>query len=626
MSEPGLTTELLGKIIYQFSLIAPFLPTYLHLITSALFPIYTGAHASLSRPLSAAKPVKKKRKRRDGGATESSHKMEGLSPSDALLYPIMTGCMLAGLYVLIKWLNDPEILNTILNWYLSIFGIFSISKLLSDCLTTANSFIFPSEYYDQGLIWEINDRSDVFEPTPTGSLTLARAPSSRESPLPGALSRLPLPNGVRKLLWRIRGFPTKPIFVLNLNVRRIVEGSVEVDPQTLLCLAIAVTSVAYFNLIARPWWLTNLLGFSFSYSALQMMSPTTFWTGTLLLTALFFYDIYFVFFTPMMITVATKLDIPVKLLFPRPHEEGDDAKKALAMLGLGDIVLPGIMIGLALRFDLYAFYLKMQKRKEPVGGRGETSSPNNSTLAIKSMDELQFGPLVYGRDEIGKAEYKQATGNWGERFWLGSERQTHEGSNFPKTYFYASVTGYILGMLTTVSIMHIFKHGQPALLYLVPGVLLSLWGTALYKGELKMMWKYTELDEEEENKEEVKEKAKGAKTQGKKGEAQDAPSAETPKIVDTDPNSASEKPKVSKSFFSFYIARPTGAHKGLKLGDALEKDLKRVSRGPVGALDEGSLDQYSESDEITGSPSNGEFVESRKKPDDGPGMKRRRIA
>lgn len=37
-----------------------------------------------------------------------------------------------------------------------------------------------------------------------------------------------------------------------------------------------------------------------------------------------------------------------------------------------------------------------------------------------------------------------------------------------------------------------YNHGQPALLYLVPGILLSLWGTGLVRGQLKLMWEYTE--------------------------------------------------------------------------------------------------------------------------------------
>jgi minor histocompatibility antigen H13 len=47
-------------------------------------------------------------------------------------------------------------------------------------------------------------------------------------------------------------------------------------------------------------------------------------------------------------------------------------------------------------------------------------------------------------------------------------------------------------MIVTVVVMNIFKHGQPALLYLVPSVLIALWGTALVRGEFKLMWRYTE--------------------------------------------------------------------------------------------------------------------------------------
>lgn len=46
-----------------------------------------------------------------------------------------------------------------------------------------------------------------------------------------------------------------------------------------------------------------------------------------------------------MVTVAKNLEGPIKLLFPR----GGSANPAL--LGLGDIVIPGLLISLLLRFD-----------------------------------------------------------------------------------------------------------------------------------------------------------------------------------------------------------------------------------------------------------------------------------
>ncbi len=41
--------------------------------------------------------------------------------------------------------------------------------------------------------------------------------------------------------------------------------------------------------------------------------------GGLLLCGLFFYDIFWVFGTPVMVSVAKSLDAPIKLLFPRPY-------------------------------------------------------------------------------------------------------------------------------------------------------------------------------------------------------------------------------------------------------------------------------------------------------------------
>jgi minor histocompatibility antigen H13 len=59
--------------------------------------------------------------------------------------------------------------------------------------------------------------------------------------------------------------------------------------------------------------------------------------GMILLWGLFFYDIFWVFFTPVMVTVARNIDGPIKLLFPATHDWEN-----FNMLGLGDIVIPGM--------------------------------------------------------------------------------------------------------------------------------------------------------------------------------------------------------------------------------------------------------------------------------------------
>ncbi|MCJ1484269.1 hypothetical protein MMC06_004437 [Schaereria dolodes] len=493
MSTPGPGAELLGRIAYELSIVQPYIPTYLHLLVSALIPIFAGAHASLIRPSSAAAPPKPNENDTDetddeDDTKESSPRMEGLSPIDAILYPVLTGCMLTGLYFLIKWLQDPAILNKILNWYLSIFGVFSIARLLVDSLGTISSYIFPARFSDGGTTWEIK-RKQRLVVAKDRILGQSSSPTNRSTPLPGPLSRLSLPPKVTKMLWVLRELPSIPLCNVELYMHGLIEVHFPLGLSTFFSLVSAVVAVLYFNLVDKPWWLTNLFGFGFSYNALQLMSPTTFWTGTLVLSSLFVYDIYFVFFTPLMITVATKLDIPVKLLFPRPLESHDDvSKRALAMLGLGDVVLPGIMIGLALRFDLYLFYLRKQTHQPIIKRTSDYQETDKNEIG---KDNLTEG--------IVKAPWRPAVGGWGERFWLTLPKdQWSEGGSFPKTYFRASIVGYVIGMLCTLSIMHIYHRGQPALLYLVPAVLGSLWGTALMKGEIKHMWEYTEATSDTE--------------------------------------------------------------------------------------------------------------------------------
>lgn len=64
--------------------------------------------------------------------------------------------------------------------------------------------------------------------------------------------------------------------------------------------------------------------------------------------------------------------------------------------------------------------------------------------------------------------------------------------NASKSYFYSTLIGYLIAIITTVVIMIVFDHGQPALLYLVPGVLLAVLLTAAIKGELKQVYEWNE--------------------------------------------------------------------------------------------------------------------------------------
>merc|ERR1719159_1978088 len=78
-------------------------------------------------------------------------------------------------------------------------------------------------------------------------------------------------------------------------------------------------------------------------------------TGAIMLIGLFFYDVFWVFGSKsvfgsnVMVSVAMGVDAPIKLMFPR--DLGGCGFLRHSMLGLGDIVLPGIFIAFLAKFD-----------------------------------------------------------------------------------------------------------------------------------------------------------------------------------------------------------------------------------------------------------------------------------
>jgi minor histocompatibility antigen H13 len=56
------------------------------------------------------------------------------------------------------------------------------------------------------------------------------------------------------------------------------------------------------------------------------------------------------------------------------------------------------------------------------------------------------------------------------------------------TYFYVTFVAYFMGLIATIFVMHVFKHAQPALLYLVPACLGTPLLLALLKGDIKAMF------------------------------------------------------------------------------------------------------------------------------------------
>lgn len=101
--------------------------------------------------------------------------------------------------------------------------------------------------------------------------------------------------------------------------------------------------------ITRHWLANNALGLAFAVEGIEYMALGSIKNGVILLSGLFVYDVFWVFCTPVMVSVAKSFDAPIKLLFVRGVTESGAPN--FAMLGLGDIVIPGIFVALMLRYD-----------------------------------------------------------------------------------------------------------------------------------------------------------------------------------------------------------------------------------------------------------------------------------
>jgi len=122
----------------------------------------------------------------------------------------------------------------------------------------------------------------------------------------------------------------------------------------IICIVAAALPVGLY-FVTRHWALNNIFAILFSLTALKSLSLSSTKTGLFLLWALFFYDIFWVYGTDVMVTVAKNLDVPIKIVFPYLNAEGDFKT---SMVGLGDLVIPGIFVSLCLKFDFDQAFAK----------------------------------------------------------------------------------------------------------------------------------------------------------------------------------------------------------------------------------------------------------------------------
>ncbi|MES1906779.1 MAG: hypothetical protein MHM6MM_000017 [Cercozoa sp. M6MM] len=349
------------------------LPLKVQMLLVALPTIWIGARDSLKRS-SVAKLLGEEA----CDMHEYGRQQEVIGSDDAKWFPVMASCMLFGVWLVFKY-APPQLIKYVIAAYMCFVGI---------------SSVFMAQ-------WSL--------------VRVARAESFLKS----------------------KPFLAKTLFQIDLNQHKVlayVAKQLGVDMKKSVKVltgadavfgAVSLFVVVVYTL-TKHWMFNNMIAFCLCVQAVGLLRLGSYKAAAMLLAGLFVYDVFWVFGTPVMVDVATKFDGPIKFLFPVTK----DGARAYSLLGLGDVVMPGIFLALVFRFDV------MQR----------------GAAALR------------GRDRI----------------------------------FQGACVGYVVGLAVTVVAMRVFQHAQPALLYLVPGVLLGSLGGAFATGGLKEVTSLIKYEEAED--------------------------------------------------------------------------------------------------------------------------------
>ena len=275
------------------------------LVFSALGIIYVGSHAALRRPPSAAPAPSRKKPGKKGEHDDDDDEEEeeeeepfahqGLELSDAIMFPLMAGIILMGLYYLIQWLNDPSIISKILRWYMSTMSILSMLTLYSHGIDLVTSFVFPRYWRGRdGSLRKVDQNERVVRPCDDVGNSVEGELASR-SPLPSFVSVLAPSERTRKAAWDLRGVFTQE-WLFRLYIHGMGEEKTKIRFSHMIALVASLGTAVVYSSTTSPF-LSNVLGYGLCYGSFLMLSPTDLLIATLVLSGLFVYDIVMVFYT-----------------------------------------------------------------------------------------------------------------------------------------------------------------------------------------------------------------------------------------------------------------------------------------------------------------------------------------
>jgi len=266
-----------------------YIPYYINLLLLSTTLIYVGSHLSLI--LRDTETIINA----DGETMQNAPMGEIMSQADAQKFPFIGSAALFSLFCAFKFL-DPEWVNFVISFYFTAAGALAVGQ-------TVHPIIAP--VVERYVKWSYKKKIEFSWESKVVTMVIGESP---------------------------------------------FKETLEISITGILSTVISLF-VGYQYFTTKHWTLNNILGISFILQGISMFSIGSFKIAAILLVGLFFYDVFWVFGTPVMVTVAKKLDGPIKLLFPRSLERNEDGKLELSLLGLGDIVIPGFLVSFMLRFD-----------------------------------------------------------------------------------------------------------------------------------------------------------------------------------------------------------------------------------------------------------------------------------
>jgi len=351
-----------------------------------------------------------------------SPQTEVMQTKDAYMFPLIASVMLSGLYVVYK-LFDKYYVNMVLRVYFLLFGVLALCAQFGEVA----SGILP-----KGVLDAIDNAFHF---------------------------RIPF-------LWKKKTVP---------DATGIAYENLISNLELLLLIPSAIIGIQYFT-FNHPI-LNNIFGVAFCIQGLSY-SLGSILNGCVLLAGLFVYDIFWVFGTDVMVTVAKSFDAPIKLLFPQ-MDGGSPS-----MLGLGDIVIPGMYIALLLHFD------RVRSSPNPAASTSSASATSSETPPTATTTSSDTSSSTAAVDSVAQPPAEKPFPSSVEKFSFDSR----------KPYFWICMWAYVAGLGVTLGCMYFFGAAQPALLYLVPACLGSSVGTSLFRREFSALMSFKDERGEKEKK------------------------------------------------------------------------------------------------------------------------------